>query len=903
MKQDRNGVRTPQDLERKYNLADLVGIKKAVELQEEGINQTNATLEQFMSSALDSINDLQQQIDGSITTYYCSGVPTLDNYPTNEWPVEDYPHHVGNMYYDKDTGYAYRFFLDGDTYRWVKIADSDVEEALRLASLAQDTADGKRRVFTTVPFVPYDVGDLWLYAKDLYVCKIPKTATETYLGSDWEIATKYTDDTALNTFVSGEYADDLIAINNSIDKKSETWYQNEDPSTNWTTVELKTKHVGDLWYKKSENKNYIYTSSYTWVEIDGVPDSVYDKIDGKAQIFASQPVAPYYVGDLYVQGSNGDILVCITERLSGSYTASEWKKASKYTDDSALNAFISGDYADDLEAINDSIDKKAETWYQSTDPSVSWTTTELKKAHVGDLWYDTTENKNYTYTSAYTWQEIDGVPDSVYDEIDGKAQIFTSQPTVPYHKGDLYTQGTNGDILVSTVDRLTGSYTASDWVKASKYTDDTLLNNFISDTYNKDISNINEQIDKKAETWYQDTNPATNWTTTEVKESHVGDLWYNTTENKNYIYTDSYTWLEVDGVPDDVYDKIDGKAQIFASQPKPPYYVGDLYTEGANGDIYVCQTERLTGNYTASDWKKASKYTDDTNLNNFVNNVYPEDLAELTNQIDSKITTWYYSGEPTLNNAPANSWLKADYIKHTGDLYYDKETGYTYTFQATNNVYGWVHIVDADLTEALAIANAAKDTADNKRRIFTSTPIPPYDNGDLWFNNEEIYICQISKAEGETYASGDFIIATKYTDDTVATQVGNELTVVKGQVTTINEKANGLEVVITENTSLINSLTGEVADEIDTRAAMIRLQQENGIPIVELGTTESSVKTKYKNDGMYIEENGSTTSYFKNGKAYNYDMEAINSLTIGRFAFKPRENGNLSLVYIGGGEE
>ena len=96
------------------------------------------------------------------------------------------------------------------------------------------------------------------------------------------------------------------------------------------------------------------------------------------------------------------------------------------------------------------------------------------------------------------------------------------------------------------------------------------------------------------------------------------------------------------------------------------------------------------------------------------------------------------------------------------------------------------------------------------------------------------------------------------------------------------------------------STAREVADEIDKREAMIRATSEDGLPVVELGSTESPVKTKYKNDGMYIETNGATTSYFKNGKAYNYDMEAINSFTIGNFSWKPRANGNLSLLYTGG---
>lgn len=276
-----------------------------------------------------------------------------------------------------------------------------------------------------------------------------------------------------------------------------------------------------------------------------------------------------------------------------------------------------------------------------------------------------------------------------------------------------------------------------------------------------------------------------------------------------------------------------------------------------------------------------------------------ENINNLQEELDGKVTTYYYSGEPSLSNAPTNEWTEAEYENHIGDLYYDKETGYTYTFQATEGIYGWVQIVDKDLTEALAIANAAQDTADNKRRIFLDTPEPPYDNGDLWLNNEEIYVCQIGKPEGELYAEGDFIVGVKYTDDTVANEVANELTIVKGQVTTIIEDNNEIKVTFTETTNLVNNLTNEVADEIATRSAMIRATSENGLPVIELGSTESPVQTKYKNDGMYIEENGATTSYFKNGKAYNYDMEVLHALTIGRFAFKPRKNGNLSLVYIG----
>lgn len=289
-----------------------------------------------------------------------------------------------------------------------------------------------------------------------------------------------------------------------------------------------------------------------------------------------------------------------------------------------------------------------------------------------------------------------------------------------------------------------------------------------------------------------------------------------------------------------------------------------------------------------------------TELENFMKST-AGDIENLQNQIDGNITTYFYSGIPTIDTLPASEWVTdTEKNNHLGDLYYDQDTGYAYRFALCDGVYKWIEVLDSDVSEALALANAAQDTADSKRRVFVATPYPPYDNGDLWFKDGEIYICQISKEKDETYAENDFIIATKYTDDTLANQTANELTVVKGQVTTITEEQDEIKLVFTETTNLVNQISGEVADEIDKREAMIRATSENGLPVVELGSTESPVKTKYKNDGMYIETNGATTSYFKNGKAYNYDMEAINSFTIGNFSWKPRANGNLSLLYTGG---
>lgn len=195
-KQDRNGVRTASDLERKYDLASLVGVQKAVENSVEAINKTNKTLEEFMVTTLDSIDELQGQIDGNITTWFYGGVPTLSNLPASEWTTEIVRNeHLGDLYYDQDTGFAYRFSLNDNTYTWVKLLDNDVAEALALANSAQDTADSKRRVFVAQPYPPYENGDLWFNNEEIYICQISKAGNETFEDKDFIIATKYTDDT------------------------------------------------------------------------------------------------------------------------------------------------------------------------------------------------------------------------------------------------------------------------------------------------------------------------------------------------------------------------------------------------------------------------------------------------------------------------------------------------------------------------------------------------------------------------------------------------------------------------------------------------------------------------------------------------------------------------------------
>lgn len=169
--------------------------------------------------------------------------------------------------------------------------------------------------------------------------------------------------------------------------------------------------------------------------------------------------------------------------LLGGQTFEQWLLGHGYTDDTALNQFIA-DYQNDIADIQTQIDGKAETWYQATDPSTvarpnGWLG-ESGAEHKGDLWYKTTDGTTW-YWNGTAWERQD-VPDSVFDAIDGKADIFVIKPTA-YHKNDLwflesdYVLAGNkwydaGTLVVATQDSTV--WNSAHWTKKDRYTDDTL---------------------------------------------------------------------------------------------------------------------------------------------------------------------------------------------------------------------------------------------------------------------------------------------------------------------------------------------------------------------------------------------------------------------------------------------
>lgn len=315
----------------------------------------------------------------------------------------------------------------------------------------------------------------------------------------------------------------------------------------------------------------------------------------------------------------------------------------------------------------------------------------------------------------------------------------------------------------------------------------------------------------------EDGVPNSEWTDSTTKENHLGDLYYNTTSGKVWRYVKIqwrpkpgyapgtfYVWQELQdselaqaiAIANEALELGKEKNRIFTSTPMPPYDVGDLWVQGATGDIMRCKTARESGAFTSSDWEKASKYTDDSALKNFINGDFANAIDTMTEQIDGKIETWFQTSDP------ASNWTtNAEKAKHVGDMWYNSSTKllkcYRQTFRFVNGtgkvVYVWQTIEDKKAIDAYDAASKAQDTADGKRRVFVAQPYPPYDVGDLWVDGKELRRCITARASG-SWNTNDWVVAVYY---------DNTQTTIDGGIVT-----SGTIQVAGDNKSILAGITG-----------------------------------------------------------------------------------------------
>lgn len=323
---------------------------------------------------------------------------------------------------------------------------------------------------------------------------------------------------------------------------------------------------------------------------------------------------------------------------------------------------------------------------------------------------------------------------------------------------------------------------------------------------------------------------------------------------------------------------------------------------------------------------------------------------------DGNVTTYFYNGTPTLENAPANEWT--NYDLHINDLYYDRDTGKAYIFSKVDEVYLWEETTNKEKIKVLALANATKDTEDNKRRIFVEQPLPPYENGDLWVKDGEIYICQISKPETEVFETHDFIVLSDYGGDTLAIKAGKDLVVLKGTVLKITEdaellrvslenldtmarseiellqnqlktlivdsngesmmtqttdgwqfeisglvetvdstsnKVNELEEGVNKNNEDLDNVKNSVVT-VEEKTAYMNVKMVDGKPWLELGAEDSNFKLILTNEEILFAEGSNYPAYMNNDTMFIRNAKIENEIQIATMTWIKRANGHVSFM-------
>ena len=787
------------------------------------------------------INNLQSQIDGQIETFFYDYEPTLQNIPASGWTTnEERKKHEGDLFYWKSKGYAYRFMQDGATWKWQLVQDTDITLALAAAEKAQDTADHKRRVFVVQPELPYDIGDLWTQGSngDLMRCKVAR-ASGSYDSSDWEKASKYTDDSSLDLFINGVFKDSLNSLKTQIDGKIETWYQPNDPSVKWTkTEELpwcdidgnkildesgneivlvweseKTEHEGDLWHNTSDNTQWIYKSG-VW-KPQSIPDALLDKVDGKSSVYTVQPTPPYYSGDLWMTtDSDGKASLKVTQvnRLDGAFNDNDWIDF-KYADkDDIKNAIDNYDTSLGQDAVFNKLTKGG------TEQGIY-----IKDGKVYI-------NAKYILAGLLAGERINGRGLKVIDdnkdvtlEIDSKGNVILAPKTFSLQgktvneianssaksavdgqtQADIFNKLTNGGKAQGIyLDENGNVYVNGEYVQAKgiRVVDGNGKTTFSIDKTtgavtiaasqftlgDKSVTDIaQEEVVKQVQDITSDNIIKGYYLT----EQNVKDYW-----STQSAYTYEYGVQDVDGGKNAI--KINGTGAQFGTKNYKPIKVTGNYTfsfwikTSVATQVYVyLGSKTILNAKTTTEWKRLQVTTTLSSLPNDSLN----SLRILTSSVGSSVKfdtyiympklEYAYTNEQVFNMLTNNGAIKGMYMEN-GELYFSftYAHGGTLKLGGSNNGNGLLSILNASGTQVGYI--------DNTGVHFNQGEF----SGSVKSLTGEIGNWQIDKTNGKlTSANGAIVLDAK-----------NNMVTING----VDLKANGSGFVIDGGIKIRNPLSG-----------------------------------------------------------------------------------------------
>lgn len=219
-----NNARTIEDLERKYDFASLLGLRKNIKMNKDSITKVQNELANMLNTLIINLKDVLGS-QSEVSLWFYSGTPTIKNEPYAKWSTPS--DHYGDIYYDQATGYVYQFSAAG----WTQNTDISLIQAMALTNVELDTTtDHERKVYFSQPVPPYSSGDWWILEDGtLKICQIGKTSG-TYESNDFIVSSKYV------ATVASKTRDTLTVLEGTVTEITKNYVKFTDLATGGSTV-------------------------------------------------------------------------------------------------------------------------------------------------------------------------------------------------------------------------------------------------------------------------------------------------------------------------------------------------------------------------------------------------------------------------------------------------------------------------------------------------------------------------------------------------------------------------------------------------------------------------------------------------------------------------------------------
>lgn len=113
------------------------------------------------------------------------------------------------------------------------------------------------------------------------------------------------------------------------------------------------------------------------------------------------------------------------------------------------------------------------------------------------------------------------------------------------------------------------------------------------------------------------------------------------------------------------------------------------------------------------------------------------------------------------------------------------------------------------------------------------------------------------------------------------------------------QTADALGESVTNVQTQVGATADRLDEEINNRKQYMQFDPNNGLTIGDLTNTDA-YSVQLTSTAMQFRAGNTVAAYVSNDRLYINNAEVVNTLRIGNFAFLPRDNGHMSLQYVGG---